>query len=62
MNYSSIITIEPGKRGGKPCIRVAAGNCPTSRIEDVLRAHRSDIRAFLEDAAESVLVIKARGA
>ena len=21
MNYSNIITIEPGKRGGKPCIR-----------------------------------------
>ncbi|HJT70888.1 MAG TPA: DUF433 domain-containing protein [Terriglobales bacterium] len=21
MNYSDIITIEPGKRGGKPCIR-----------------------------------------
>ena len=21
MNYSEIITIEPGKRGGKPCIR-----------------------------------------
>lgn len=21
MNYRNIITIEPGKRGGKPCIR-----------------------------------------
>ena len=21
MNYSDVITIEPGKRGGKPCIR-----------------------------------------
>jgi uncharacterized protein (DUF433 family) len=21
MNYQNIITIEPGKRGGKPCIR-----------------------------------------
>jgi uncharacterized protein (DUF433 family) len=21
MNYQSIITIEPGKRGGRPCIR-----------------------------------------
>jgi uncharacterized protein (DUF433 family) len=46
MNYHDIITLEPGKRGGKPCIRglritvydvldyLAAGMTPEQIIED----------------------------
>jgi len=64
MNYRDIITIEPGKRSGKPCIRgmritvydvldyLASG----MSIEDVLRDFpfltREDIQACLAYAAD----------
>lgn len=64
MDYRDIITIEPGKRGGKPCIRdlritvydildcLAAG----MREEDILRdfpdLRLEDIRASLAFAAD----------
>ena len=64
MNYRDIISIEPGKRGGKPCIRgmritvydvldyLASG----MTIEDVLRDFpyltREDIQACLAYAAD----------
>ncbi len=64
MSYSDIITIEPGKRGGKPCIRglritvydvleyLASG----MSHEDILREFpyltEEDIRACLEYAAD----------
>ena len=59
-----IITIEPDKRGGKPCIRrmritvydilgwLAAGMSTTEIIEDFPELTETDIRACLEFAAE----------
>ena len=63
MDYKSLITIEPGKRGGKPCIRglrvtvgtivglVAAGHS----MADILRAYpyleEEDVREALSYAA-----------
>lgn len=44
--YKNIITIEPGKRSGKPCIR---GMCIT--VEDVLRWLASDM-SFDETLAD----------
>jgi uncharacterized protein (DUF433 family) len=64
MNYADIITMQPGKRGGKPCIRglritvydvleyLASG----MTHEDILRAFpyltEQDIRACLAFAAD----------
>ncbi len=64
MDYSSIITIEPGKRGGKPCIRglrmtvsdvlgyLAAGMSEDDILRDFPYLTREDIRACLAFAAD----------
>ena len=62
-NYKSIITIEPGKRGGKPCIRglritvydilswLADGMSPLEIIDDFPELNLEDISACLRFAA-----------
>jgi uncharacterized protein (DUF433 family) len=62
--YQSIITIEPGKRGGKPCIRgmritvydvlsyLAAGMSPQEVLADFPYLTEDDIRACLSYAAD----------
>lgn len=64
MNYQSIITIEPGKRGGRPCIRgmriavsdvlgwLAAGMKHEQIVSDFPELTEADIRACLEYAAD----------
>ena len=64
MNYQSIITIEPGKRGGRPCIRrmriavaecsgwLAAGMSHEQIISDFPELTEEDIRACLAYAAD----------
>ena len=64
MNYQNIITIEPGKRGGKPCIRglritvydileyLASGMTEEEILRDFPDLTRDDIRACLGFAAE----------
>lgn len=64
MNYQNIITIEPGKRGGKPCIRrmriavydvlgwLAAGMSQAEILDDFPELTEEDIRACLEFAAD----------
>ena len=64
MNYGNIITIEPGKRGGKPCIRglritvydvleyLASGMTETQILEDFPDLTAEDIRACLAFAAD----------
>ncbi len=64
MDYRNIITIEPGKRGGKPCIRgmritvydvlsyLAAGMTPEEVLGDFPYLTRDDIVACLCYAAE----------
>ena len=64
MNYRERITIETGKRGGKPCIRdlrisvydvleqLASGMTPEEIIEDFPELEAEDIRACLEFAAD----------
>ena len=64
MDYRKIITIESGKRGGKPCIRglritvgdvlgwMAAGMSRTEIIEDFPDLTEEDIQACLEFAAD----------
>jgi uncharacterized protein (DUF433 family) len=64
MNYQSIITIEPGKRGGRPCIRrmriavadvlswLAAGMTHQAILADFPELTEDDIRACLADAAD----------
>ena len=63
-SYHSIITIEPGKRGGKPCIRgmritvydvlsyLAAGMTPQEIVEDFPYLTLEDIQACLSYAAD----------
>ena len=63
MDYSKIITIEPGKRGGKPCIRglritvydvleyLASGTTQDQILADFPDLARDDIRAALAFAA-----------
>lgn len=63
-SYQSIITIEPGKRGGRPCIRgmrisvydvlsyLAAGMTPEEILSDFPYLTHDDIRACLAYAAE----------
>ena len=63
MSYKQIITIEPGKRGGKPCIRglritvydvleyLASGMSEDEILRDFPSLQRDDIRATLEFAA-----------
>lgn len=62
--YQSIITIEPGKRGGKPCIRgmritvydvlsyLAAGMTTEEILADFPYLTEDDIRACLSYAAD----------
>ena len=64
MNYSNIITIEPGKRSGKPCIRgmritvvdvleyLASGMTEADILRDFPELTPDDIRACLSFAAE----------
>jgi uncharacterized protein (DUF433 family) len=64
MTWRHIITIEPGKRGGKPCIRglrvtvydilsyLAAGMSEDQILADFPYLARDDIRACLAYAAE----------
>lgn len=64
MSYQNIITIEPGKRGGRPCIRrmriavadvlgwLAAGMSHAEIIDDFPELTEEDIRACLEYAAD----------
>lgn len=64
MDYPELITIEPGKRGGKPCIRglritvydvldyLAAGMCEDAILSDFPDLTREDIRACLAFAAD----------
>ena len=64
MNYEGIITIEPGKRGGKPCIRglritvydvleyLASGMSEAQIIDDFPDLTSDDIRACLAFAAD----------
>ena len=63
MKYEGIITIEPGKMGGKPCIRglrmtvydvleyLASGMSEEEILKDFPELTRTDIRACLEFAA-----------
>lgn len=64
MNYRDIITIEPGKRGGKPCIRglritvydvlsyLAAGMTHEQILKDFPYLTNDDILACLSYAAD----------
>jgi len=64
MNYQEIITIEPGKRGGKPCIRgmritvydvleyLASGMSQEEVLEDFPYLTKEDILACLAYAAD----------
>jgi uncharacterized protein (DUF433 family) len=64
MNYQAIITIEPGKRGGRPCIRgmriavadvlgwLAAGMTHQTIIADYPELAEDDILACLAYAAD----------
>jgi uncharacterized protein (DUF433 family) len=64
MEYRDIITIEPGKRGGKPCIRgmritvtdvleyLASGMTESEILEDFPELTRDDIRACYAFAAD----------
>lgn len=64
MDYQRFITIEPGKRGGKPCIRglritvsdvldcLAGGMAEEQLLQDVPDLTREDIRACLAFAAD----------
>ena len=64
VDYRKIITIESGKRGGKPCIRrmriavsdvlgwLAAGMSHEEIINDFPELTEEDIRACLADAAD----------
>ncbi|MCB0572108.1 MAG: DUF433 domain-containing protein [Phaeodactylibacter sp.] len=63
-NYKDIITIEPGKRGGKPCIRnmritvydvlswLASGMSIEEILDDFPELTKEDIMACLQYAAE----------
>jgi len=64
MSYKDIIAIEPGKRGGKPCIRglrvtvydvlgyLASGMSQEQILRDFTYLTAEDIRACLEYAAD----------
>lgn len=64
MSYRDIITVEPGKRGGKPCIRgmrvtaydvlgyLASGMSQEQILQDFPYLTAQDIRACLEYAAD----------
>lgn len=64
MDYRRVITLEPGKRGGKPCIRglritvydvleyLASGMSEEAILADFPDLNRDDIRACLAFAAD----------
>ena len=64
MDYSEIIILEPGKRGGKPCIRglritvsdvlqyLASGMTEEEILADFPELTQADIRACLAFAAD----------
>jgi uncharacterized protein (DUF433 family) len=64
MNYQQIITMEPGKRGGRPCVRgmriavadvlewLAAGMSHEEILSDFLELTEEDIRACLAFASD----------
>ena len=64
VDYRQVITIEPGKRGGKPCIRglritvydileyLASGMTEDEILNDFPDLTREDIRACLAFAAD----------
>ncbi len=64
MNYKDIITIEPDKRGGKPCIRgmritvydvldyLASGMTIEEIVDDFPYLNETDVRACLAYAAD----------
>ena len=64
MDYREIITIEPGKRGGKPCIRglritvydvleyLASGMSEAEILQDFPDLTKGDIQACLAFAAD----------
>ena len=64
MDYSKIITIEPGKMGGKPCIRglritvydvldyLASGMTEDEIVRDFPDLKKEDLRASLAFAAD----------
>lgn len=64
MDYSKIITIEPGKRSGKPCVRglritvydvldyLASGMSHEEVLRDFPYLNEDDIRACLAFAAD----------
>jgi uncharacterized protein (DUF433 family) len=64
MDYAARITIEPGKRGGKPCVRglritvyeildyLASGMSEDEILRDFPDLEREDIRACLAFAAD----------
>jgi uncharacterized protein (DUF433 family) len=64
MDYSGIITLEPGKRGGKPCARglritvydvleqLASGMSHEEILQDFPYLTEQDIRACLAFAAD----------
>jgi uncharacterized protein (DUF433 family) len=64
MDYQDIITIEPGKRSGKPCIRgmritvydileyLAGGMTESEILEDFSELTSADIKACLAFAAD----------
>ena len=64
MQYQDIITIEPGKRGGKPCIRgmritvydvlsyLASGVTYEEVLDDFPYLTQEDILAYLSYAAD----------
>ncbi|TAM80883.1 MAG: DUF433 domain-containing protein [Acidobacteria bacterium] len=64
MDYRSIITLEPDKRGGKPCIRglritvydvldyLASGMTEQEILRDFLEPTSDDIKACLAFAAD----------
>ncbi|MBN2885985.1 MAG: DUF433 domain-containing protein [Chromatiaceae bacterium] len=64
MNYRERITVEPGKRGGRPCVRglritvydvldqLSSGLSPGQIIEDFPELELEDIQACLGFAAD----------
>ena len=64
MNYQNKITIEPGKRGGRPCIRglritvydvlgyLASGMTTEEILDDFPELETDDIKACLSFAAD----------
>ncbi|CAG0968822.1 hypothetical protein PHYC_01129 [Phycisphaerales bacterium] len=74
MDYSRIITIEPDKRGGKPCIRglritvydvldyLASGMTPEQVLQDFPDLTAEDIRACFAFAADRERRVMSRSA